>query len=156
MDTDTHPIDPLPSYSPMYPHREPSIMYTESPFAPPPRTTHANETGNVPPKTTDEVMDDGTKDPGPFQQGSDPAAEPEEAVAENMDESMDDDETRDRPAMAKSTQAHSRSLTEKQRRNTQKNAKKRAKKIGKFVTQPSKHEYLWERPPGEWTSKLPS
>ena len=45
----------------------------------------------IPPETMDEAMDDDTKDPGPFQQRSDPAAEPEDAVAESMDETMDGD-----------------------------------------------------------------
>ena len=39
----------------------------------------------------DEATDDNTKDPGPFQQRSDPAAEPEDAVAVIMDESTDGD-----------------------------------------------------------------
>ena len=43
----------------------------------------------IPPETMDEAMDDDTKDPGPFQQRNDPAAEPEDAVAESMDETMD-------------------------------------------------------------------
>ena len=38
-------------------------------------------------------MDDGAEDPGPFQQRFDPAAEPEYAVAESMDEAMDQDTT---------------------------------------------------------------
>ena len=93
MDTDTHPIESLLSHPSMYLHREPSTLYTESPFTPPPPTAHANETGNVPPETMDEAMDDDTKDPGQFQQRSDPAVEPEDAVAESMDESMDQDAT---------------------------------------------------------------
>ena len=36
-------------------------------------------------------MGDDTKDPGPFQQRGTPTAEPEDAVAESMDETMDDD-----------------------------------------------------------------
>ena len=36
-------------------------------------------------------MDDDAKDPGPFQQRSDPAAESEGTVVESMDESMDGD-----------------------------------------------------------------
>ena len=48
--------------------RKVSILYTESPFAPPPPIAHANETGNVPPGTMDETMGDDTKDPEPFQQ----------------------------------------------------------------------------------------
>ena len=39
----------------------------------------------------DEAMGDDTKDPGPFQQRGSPAAEPENAVTESMDETMDCD-----------------------------------------------------------------
>ena len=97
MDTDTHPIESPLSHSPMHLHREPSTLYTESPLAPSPPTAHANETGNVPPETMDEAMDDDTKDPGPFQQRNDPATEPKDAVAESMDETMDCD-SHPRPA----------------------------------------------------------
>eukprot|EP00614_Pseudopedinella_elastica_P018983 CAMPEP_0172647986 /NCGR_PEP_ID=MMETSP1068-20121228/241036_1 /TAXON_ID=35684 /ORGANISM="Pseudopedinella elastica, Strain CCMP716" /LENGTH=219 /DNA_ID=CAMNT_0013462285 /DNA_START=470 /DNA_END=1129 /DNA_ORIENTATION=+ len=53
--------------------------------------------GNVRPETMDEAMDDGTKDPGPFQQRNDPATKPKDAVAESMDESKDGD-SRPQPA----------------------------------------------------------
>ena len=45
-------------------------------------------TGNVPPETMDEAMDNDTKDHGPYQQRGDPAAEPENAVTERMDEAI--------------------------------------------------------------------
>ena len=81
MDTDTHPNDSLLSHSPMYLHRELLTLYTESPFAPPPPTAHANETENVPPVTMDETMDDCAKDTGPFQQRNTPATDSEDTVA---------------------------------------------------------------------------
>ena len=58
---------------------------------PSPLTAHANETGNVPPETMDETMDDDAKDPGPFQQRNTPAADSEDAAAESMEEAMDGD-----------------------------------------------------------------
>ena len=68
MDTDTRSIESLLSQSSMYLHREPSTLYTESAFASPPLTAHANETGNSPSGITDEAMGDGTGDLGKFQQ----------------------------------------------------------------------------------------
>ena len=50
-----------------------------------------DETGNFPPETMNEAMDDYAKDPGPFEQRSDPATEHENAVVESMDETMDGD-----------------------------------------------------------------
>ena len=44
------------------------------------------ETGNGQPETTDEAMGDDAKDPGQFQQRGPSAAEPEDAVAESIDE----------------------------------------------------------------------
>ena len=77
----------------MYLQEERKTLYTESAFAPPPLTAHVNESGNVPPETTDEAMNDDTEDPGPFQQRSDPAVKPENAVAESMDGTMDHNTT---------------------------------------------------------------
>ena len=50
-----------------------------------------DETGNFPPETMNEAMNDYAKDPGPFQQRSDPATEHENAVVESMNETMDGD-----------------------------------------------------------------
>ena len=75
----------------MYLHREPSTLYTESAFTPPPLTAHANETGNVRPENMDQTIDNDAKEPGPLQQRDASAAEPEDAVAESMDETMDGD-----------------------------------------------------------------
>ena len=89
MDTDTHPIESPLSHLSIHLQNEPSIFYTESPFAPPPPTAHANETGNAPSGIMDEAMDDDTKDLGPFQQRGTPAADSEDAVIESTDEAMD-------------------------------------------------------------------
>ena len=51
------------------------------------------ETGNAPPETIDQAMGDDTKGPGEVQQRNAPATEPEDKVAENMDEAMNDDTT---------------------------------------------------------------
>ena len=89
MDTDTHPIEPFLSHPSMRLHREPPLLYTESPFTSSPPTAHANETGNVRPETMDEAMGDDAKGPVQFLRRNAPAAESEYKVAESMDESTD-------------------------------------------------------------------
>ena len=137
MDTDTHPIESPLSHSPMHLHREPSTLYTEPAFAPSPPTAHANETGNVPPGTMDETMDDDTKDPGPFQQRNDPAAEPEDAAAESMDETMDGDlaaatpNTKLKNKSEKQTQDKPRNTKGTRKRNANKMNKRRARQATK-------------------------
>lgn len=48
-------------------------------------------TGNVRPENMDQTIDNDAKEPGPLQQRDASAAEPEDAVAESMDETMDGD-----------------------------------------------------------------
>ena len=131
MDTDTHPIESLLNHtSSIYLHREPSTLYTESAFAPPPLTAHANETGNVRPENMDQTMDDDAKEPGPFQQRNDPATETEDAVAESMDESTDGDS---RPQLRnksqRQTQGGPRTTDATKKRNANKKNKRRARQV---------------------------
>ena len=71
-------------------------------------------------------MDEGAKEPGPFQPRLDPAVEPEDAVAESMDESMDQDTTTTTtPALhtgapQRQTQRGLRSTESTKKRNTKK------------------------------------
>ena len=81
----------------------------------------------------DETMDDDAKDPGPFQQRNDPATEPEDAVAESMDETMDGDlaaatpNTKLKNKLQRQTQERPRNTKGTKKRNANKKNKRRTR-----------------------------
>ena len=78
-------------------------------------------------------MDDDAKYPGPFHQRSDPAVEPEDAAAESMGESMDQDTTTTTTAALhtgapqRQTQRGLRSTESTKKRNANKKNKRRTR-----------------------------